>query len=185
MKYSRFNDFPISQEIEMIFLSKLRTKFNSKPDGLHKCMLKILSYDISYPLSIVFQRILDEGQCPTIWKLANIIPIFKKVDNSLPANNRPISLLPSNLIIFEKILSYYLLYYLRSNKLLCTEQYGFLAGRSNELQLIELYRNISRAINHSLILILYIYIYIYISIYDISRPYMAKRLIKYVIHYFY
>ena len=149
MKDSRFNDFPISQEIVRKFLCKLPPTFNSSPDGLPKGMLKLLSYEISYPLSIVFQRILDEGQCPTIWKLANIIPIFKKGNHSLPSNYRPISLLPSTLIIFEKILSYYLLYYLRSNKLLCTEQYGFLAGRSTELQLIEFYRNISRATNHS------------------------------------
>ena len=116
-------------------------------------MLKLLSHKISYSLSIVFQHILDECQCPTIWKLANIIPILKKGDNSLPSNYRPISLLPSTLIIFEKILSYYLLYYVSYNKLLCTEQYEFLAGipiyRSTELQLIELYRNISKATNHS------------------------------------
>ena len=43
MKDSRFNDFPISQEI-------LPTKFNSSPDGLPKGMLKLLSYEISYPL---------------------------------------------------------------------------------------------------------------------------------------
>ena len=85
-------------------------------------MLKLLSYEISYPLSIVFQRILIEGQSSTIWKLANIIPIFKKGDHSLPSNYCLISLLPSTLIIFEKILSYYLLYYLRYNKLLCKEQ---------------------------------------------------------------
>ena len=84
MKDSRFNDFPISQEIVSTFLCKLPTKFNSSPDGLLKGMLTVLSYEISYPLSIVFQRILDEGQCSTIWKLANIIPIFKKCDNSLP-----------------------------------------------------------------------------------------------------
>ena len=123
----------------------------------------ILYYEISYPLSIVFQPILDEGQCPTtIWKLANIIPIFKKYDHSLPSNYHPISLLPSTLIIFEKILSYYLLYYLRSNKLLFKEQYGFLAGRSTELKLIEFYRNISRATNYSFNTdIIYIYIYRY------------------------
>ena len=160
MKYSRFNDFPISQEIVRKCLCKLPTKLNSSPDGLPKGILKLLSYELSYPLSIVFQRILDEGQCPTIWKLANIIPIFKKGEHSLPSNYRPISLFPSTLIIFEKILSYYLLYYLRSNKLLCTEQYGFLAGRSTELQLIELYRNISRATNHSFNTdIIYIYRY--------------------------
>ena len=82
MKDSRFNDFPISQEIVRTFLCKLPPKFNSSPDGLPKGMLKLLSYEISYPLSIVFQCILDEGQCPTIWKLANIIPIFKKGDHS-------------------------------------------------------------------------------------------------------
>ena len=90
MKDSRFNNFLISQEIVRKFLFKLPTIFNSSPDGLPKGMLKLLSYEISYPLSIVFQRILDEGQCPTIWKLANIIPIFKKGDHSLPSNYRPI-----------------------------------------------------------------------------------------------
>ena len=58
MKYSRFNDFPISHEIVKKCLCKLPTKFNSSPDGLPKGMLKLLSY----PLSIVFQLILDEGQ---------------------------------------------------------------------------------------------------------------------------
>ena len=81
MKDSRFNDFPISQEIVRTFLCKLHTKFNASLNGLPKGMLKLLSYEISYTLSIVFQRILDEGQCPTIWKLANIIPIFKKCDH--------------------------------------------------------------------------------------------------------
>ena len=61
MNDSRFNDFPISQEIVRTFLCKLPTKFNLSPDGLPKCMLKLLSYNISYPLSIIFQRILDEG----------------------------------------------------------------------------------------------------------------------------
>ena len=45
-------------------------------------MLKLLYYELEYPLSIVFQRILDEVQCPTIWKSANIISIFKKGDYS-------------------------------------------------------------------------------------------------------
>ena len=111
-----FNYFLISQEIVRTFLCKLPTKCNSSPDGLPKCMLKLLSYEISYPLSIVFQRILDEGQCPIIWKSVNIIPIFKKGDHLLPfINYHPISLNTSTLIIFEKILSYYILYYLRTN----------------------------------------------------------------------
>ena len=53
----------------------------------------------------------------------------------------------STLILYEKILSYYLSYYLRSNGLICSEQYGFLSGKSTQLQLIEFYRNIMRSMN--------------------------------------
>ena len=51
------------------------------------------------------------------------------------------------LILYEQILSYYLSYYLRSNGLICSEQYGFLSGKSTQLQLIEFYRNIMRSMN--------------------------------------
>ena len=43
MKDSRFNDFPISQEIVRKCLCKLPTKCNSSPDGLPKGM----PYEIS------------------------------------------------------------------------------------------------------------------------------------------
>ena len=151
---------------QIVFLSNFYLFFSSHIFLMmyaSKGMLKLLSYEISYPLSIVFQRILDEGQCPTIWKLDNIIPIFKNVIihfHQIIVQSvycHPLSL------FLKKILSYYLLYYLRYNKLLCTEQYGFLPGRSTELQLIEFNRNISRSTNHSFNTdIIYIYIYIYI-----------------------
>ena len=51
------------------------------------------------------------------------------------------------IILYEQILSYYLSYYLRSNGLICSEQYGFLSGKSTQLQLIEFYRNIMRSMN--------------------------------------
>ena len=146
---SSFNSFPITQEIVRKFLCLLPNKFNNSPDGLPKGMLKLLSFELSYPICKVFNYIFDKGICPTVWKAANIIPIFKKGDSSSPSNYRPISKLPSTLILFEKILSYYLLYYLRSNNLLCTEQYGFLAGKSTELQLLEFYSNLIKSSNRS------------------------------------
>ena len=38
-------------------------------------------------------RSFDEGIVPDIWKLANVIPTFKKGDKSEPSNYRPVELL--------------------------------------------------------------------------------------------
>ena len=38
-------------------------------------------------------RYFHEGIFPDIWKLANVIPIFKKEDKSQPSNYRPVALL--------------------------------------------------------------------------------------------
>ena len=75
MKNSKFNYFHISQEIVRTFICKLPNKCNSSSEGLPKGMLK--KFRIHYPS--VFQRFLDEGQCPTIWNSFNIILIFKNV----------------------------------------------------------------------------------------------------------
>ena len=139
-----FDKYPITPEIVRKCACLLPNKFNVSPDGLSKGLLKNLSFELCYPLSIVFTRILNDGICPLIWKKSNITALYKKGDSTLPSNYRPISILSSTLILYEQILSYYLSYYLRSNGLICSEQYGFLSGKSTQLQLIEFYRNIMR-----------------------------------------
>ena len=56
-----------------------------------------------------------------------------------------ISILPSTLILFEKILSNNLTFYLRLNNYITKCQYGFLAGKSTELQLISFYKKMYEA----------------------------------------
>ena len=48
---------------------------------------------VSKPLCILMNRSFDEGIFPDTWKLANVIPIFKKGDKSQPCNYRPVALL--------------------------------------------------------------------------------------------
>ena len=56
-------------------------------------MLKGVSKSVSKPLCILTNRSFDEGFFSDTWKLANVIPIFKKGDKSQPCNYRLVALL--------------------------------------------------------------------------------------------
>ena len=72
---------------------------------------------------------IDSETCPLLWKKADITPIYKKGDASQVSNYRPISILPAMCRLFERILAHH-------NRLITDAQYGFVKGRSTELQLL-------------------------------------------------
>ena len=120
----------------------LPSTFNNLSDYTPKGVLKKLLFELCHPLSIIFKNILDSGIYPDILKISHIIPIFKKGDATKPENYRHISILTSTLILIENILSKNLTFYLRSNNYITKCQYGYLAGKATELQLISFYNNI-------------------------------------------
>ena len=83
-----------------------------------------------------FAKELDSTTCPTAWKYADITPIFKKGDPSQAHNYRPISILPAMCKLFERILTEDIYDHLCRNHLITSAQYGFIKGRSTELQLL-------------------------------------------------
>ena len=167
-----FESFPLSPETIIKFLCFLPNKFNNSSDGLPKGVLKILSFELCEPLSIIYSRFLKEGYCPDLWKHSYITPIYKKGDPTLAENYIQISILPSSLITFEQILSNHLIYFLRDNNIINDyNQYGFLSGKSTDLQLLKCYRYIFKAKDNS-------------KSSDIIYIDMAKPLTRCRIHYY-
>ena len=80
---------------------------------------------------------LSEGIFPECFKTAKIIPIFKSGDSNSTVNNRPISLLPFLSKIFEKLMCARLDSYLKSNNILCTNQFGFRKNSKISDEIIE------------------------------------------------
>ena len=80
-------------------------------------------------------------------KIAKVSPIFKKVDKSILSNYRPISVLPCFSKILERIMCNRLYTYLAKNNILFNKQFGFRAGHSTELVLLELIDQISDSFN--------------------------------------
>ena len=86
---------------------------------------KILAPLISITISMLYNNSLSEGIFPECFKTAKIIQISKSDDSNSTVNYRPISMLPFLSKIFEKLMCVRLDSYLKSNNILCTNQFVF------------------------------------------------------------
>ena len=81
-------DIEITEEKVMKKLEKLRYDKAGRADELTPRLLIMIRKEISYPLSLLFQKSLAEGAVPTDWKRANVSPIYKKGNKSAAENYR-------------------------------------------------------------------------------------------------
>ena len=101
-------------------------------------MLKNTSGSIATPLCKLFNLSLKTNSFPSLWKLAHVMPIFKKGDKSHASNYIPISLISCVGKTFERIIFKHVYNHLISYSLIYQYQTGFLPGHSTAHHLIEL-----------------------------------------------
>ena len=115
----------------MQLISKLKSKDTKGHDLISNNLLKAIKHEIVKPLTFIINQSLKTGTFPDRLKVARVRPLFKKGDNQLIANY-------SLSKIFEKVMHMQLTYYLESNTLMATTQYGYRSGHSTELASLEL-----------------------------------------------
>ena len=94
---------------------------------------------ITEHLTILFNRCLNEGIFPNIWKIAHVTPLHKKGPENLCSNYRPISLLSCVGKILEQCIHSRVLNYLKVNNIITQSQSGFMPGDSTVNQLTSIY----------------------------------------------
>ena len=95
----------------------------------------------------MFRTSIETGDIPPEWKMADVVPIFKKGLKSDPNNYRPVSLTSTIGKLLETLVRNAIQDHLVCNKLMCDEQHGFRSGRSCCTQLLEVINNWSQAID--------------------------------------
>ena len=75
------------------FLDQLNTAKSCGLDEITSRLLKEFSKSFSIPLCTLFNKQLDSGCFPKVWKAANLVPVFKSDDREMVENYRGISLL--------------------------------------------------------------------------------------------
>jgi hypothetical protein len=90
------------------------------------------------------------GIFPTKLKYAIVKPILKKGSKENVTNYRPISLLTSFSKVFERIIYDRLLKHLKTNNILCAEQFGFRVSSSTEKATYKLIDDVLNELNNKL-----------------------------------
>ena len=117
------------------------------PDGISPRLIKEAGTSIVGVLTRLFNKSLELGKFPSMWKKANVIPLYKKAERYLAANYRPVSLLSIMAKVFERIVFKYLFNYFREHFMISVWQSGFLPGSSTVTQLIEIYDQFCKAVS--------------------------------------
>ena len=93
---------------------------------------------------------IQTGVFSNCLKIVTVIPIYKKGDQNMPTNYRPISLLSQFDKIFEKILFSRLFSYLDKNQLLSKNQFGFRPNSSTQFAISTIHHKQIKNIDNGL-----------------------------------
>jgi hypothetical protein len=125
-------------QTEIITKLKRLNEFKSPgPDKIHPAVLKNCADSISLPLLLIFNISMSSGEVPNEWLEAYVSPIFKKGSRLTPANYRPVSLTSIPCKIMESLVRDRLMGHLRANRLINSQQHGFVPGKACVTNLLE------------------------------------------------
>lgn len=122
---------------------------NNKSTGLFSIpvnILKLINLLISGPLEIIFNYSFSTGTIPDAFKIAKVIPIYKKGSRLTLGNYRPISLLSVFNKLLEKLVFKRLIDFLNKFDILYDYQFGFRPKHSTNHTLLLITDKIQKAI---------------------------------------
>ena len=128
----------VTQSDILQIIKNFKNKSSAGYDNINAIFTKKLQNQLTHPLTKLVNQSLSTGIFPEKLKIAKIIPLYKKSDDDIMNNYRPISLLPVFSKIFEKVVQKQLYDYLMTNNLLSESQHGFRENHSTETAVIEL-----------------------------------------------
>ena len=102
-------------------LAKLKTEKSPGSDGIHNKVIYEAREQLLYPLTEMFRTSMETGDIPPEWKMADVVPIFKKGLKSDPNNYRPVSLTSTIGKLLETLVRNAIQDHLVCNKLMCDE----------------------------------------------------------------
>ena len=102
---------------------------------------------VAKPLMLMWSKSFQAGVIPPSLKNQFITPIYKKGNQTDPANYRPVSLTSHLIKIFERVLRTKIVHHLEENDLVTDRQHGFRKKRSCLTQLLDHVDHVLKCLN--------------------------------------
>lgn len=128
-------------------INNLKSGKSSGPSSIPVNILKLTQHVVSKPLEIIFNASFASGVVPNDFKLANVIPVFKKGSQYSLCNYRPISLLSVFNKLLEKLIYNRLINFIDKNSIFFNKQFGFRAKHSTNHAILCIIDRIQKAID--------------------------------------
>ena len=127
---STFNFAPITECCVKEAIHSLKSPATNSLDKMSLRLLKLSSSVITAPLASLFNMSIATSTFPSSWKMAQVMPVYKKGSRQDIANYRPISLLPILSKVMEHAINTQLCDYLEACNLFHANQHGFRRRKS-------------------------------------------------------
>ncbi len=139
-------DIHIGTQGVLKLLKNIKAHKATGPDGIPGRFLKEYAEELTTMMTTIFQASIHQGQVPSDWKAASIVPIFKKGDKHQASNYRPVSLTSIACKLLEHIIHSHIMKYFNINNILTDNQHSFRSKRSCESQLIITINDIAKGL---------------------------------------
>ena len=137
---------PVTADEIQLEIAKPQTGKAVGPSSIPISILKILKSELAGPLQVIFNTSFLTGIVPDKFKLAKLIPVFKKGSQTNLSNYRPISLLIVFNKLLEKLMFNRLADFLEKRHLIYNKQFGFRLHHSTDHAVLSIIDQVQKAI---------------------------------------
>ena len=126
----------------LTILKSLKPKKSYGPDCVTSEILKLGAKVLAMPLTYIINSSILSGKYPTNWKLAKVVPLYKKGDRKSLKNYRPVALLSVAGMVLERVVAIQIEKFFEDNNLFGTFQFGFRSKKSTISEMLTLFDNL-------------------------------------------
>jgi len=122
--------FLITPKILLKKLQDMNAGKSPGPNGWHLVFLKNIADLIVKPLAFLFQKPLDKGFVPSVWRMVCITAIHKKEAKYICGNYLPVSRTSIICKLMKSIVRDQIVEHMSKNNLFSSKQHGFVPDRN-------------------------------------------------------
>ena len=141
---------PLAEAAVLTLINNLKNSNAYGYDEISNNLIKKCKFALCSPLEYMINLSFQNGIIPNRFKLAVVLPFYKKGDHNDYANYRAINLLPSFSKLFELSVEDQLTAFLKQSNILSPTQYGFTKDKNTETVLCAFHEKIVDALDNKL-----------------------------------